>query len=427
MKKYDLIVVGAGPAGLSAAYAAAEKGLRTALIERRKNLSPLTRACSEGILVDEEYYGDSVSVCREAGEIQFKNSGLKIKYSGPVREVPFFANVSASGRRMKMVREDRKPIHLVYDKGRCLEENLSLCRKVGVDFLPEQTVCGLDQKTETVHVQTGSNDYMARFLIAADGHNSVCAKLAGFNRDRHFYGTLMAACWYIKGFNPPEPAHIHLVEGNQGPAIFCLCPRVAEDEYNIMISSFSNGYDFPGKFDQVRNSSVLSGQFNKKIEVLGKSACVLKLMSQIKDPCRDNMFIVGDAAWMGQTSNTHAALCGVKAVDSICSALKSGGAEKDCCREYRDWWNAVFVPNIKVPGVNMFEVLDSEEIDALFSFMPDSIPGSLEPGQAQKLMGSFFQKLMPEIQQKNPKLFARIVSIQQMCSEDVWEKRRENI
>jgi len=184
----------------------------------------------------------------------------------------------------------------------------------------------------------------------------------------------MAACWYIKGFNPPEPAHIHLVEGNQGPAIFCLCPRVAEDEYNIMISSFSNGYDFPGKFDQVRNSSVLSGQFNKKIEVLGKSACVLKLMSQIKDPCRDNMFIVGDAAWMGQTSNTHAALCGVKAVDSICSALKKRGGEKDCCREYRDWWNAVFVPNIKVPGVNMFEVLDSEEIDALFSFMPDSIP-----------------------------------------------------
>ena len=36
MKRYDLVVVGAGPAGLMAAKVAAEHGLKVALVERKK-------------------------------------------------------------------------------------------------------------------------------------------------------------------------------------------------------------------------------------------------------------------------------------------------------------------------------------------------------------------------------------------------------
>jgi len=48
--------------------------------------------------------------------------------------------------------------------------------------------------------------------------------------------------------------------------------------------------------EQVRNNSVHPVSYSKKTEILRKSACVLKLMSPIKDPCKDNIFIVGDAA-----------------------------------------------------------------------------------------------------------------------------------
>jgi hypothetical protein len=76
MKKFDIIIVGAGPGGLAAAYEAACRGLSVALIERRSKLSPITRACSEGLLVDEEYYGDSVSLSSDDGYIRFKNSDI---------------------------------------------------------------------------------------------------------------------------------------------------------------------------------------------------------------------------------------------------------------------------------------------------------------------------------------------------------------
>ena len=65
MKTYDLLVVGAGPGGLGACLRATSLGLNTALVERRARLAPLTRACSEGLLYDEEYNGDAVRISQE--------------------------------------------------------------------------------------------------------------------------------------------------------------------------------------------------------------------------------------------------------------------------------------------------------------------------------------------------------------------------
>ena len=43
---YDVAIVGAGPGGLMAAKTATEKGLKVVLIEKRKDISQITRACS---------------------------------------------------------------------------------------------------------------------------------------------------------------------------------------------------------------------------------------------------------------------------------------------------------------------------------------------------------------------------------------------
>ena len=60
--KYDVAVVGAGPGGLFAAKHAAALGLSVVLIEKRVDISTITRACCEQFIMDENYSGDTLSI-----------------------------------------------------------------------------------------------------------------------------------------------------------------------------------------------------------------------------------------------------------------------------------------------------------------------------------------------------------------------------
>ena len=58
--RYDVAVIGGGPAGLMAARTAAGQGLKTILFEKKKRVAPVTRACCEQLIMDEDFQGDTV-------------------------------------------------------------------------------------------------------------------------------------------------------------------------------------------------------------------------------------------------------------------------------------------------------------------------------------------------------------------------------
>ena len=410
---------------MGAALQASSLGLSTALIERRSVVAPLTRACSEGLLHDEFYFGDSITVHRDTASIDFNHAGLSLAYSGETYAVPAFINISRSNRHMRMVREAGLPIHLVFDKARYLEENLRRAVDAGIVFLPGHTVVGVDTNDGGVTVQTHRDRFRARFLIAADGHNSMCARFAGFDRDRKFYGTLTAACWHITGFEPPERAHMHLLEGADDPSVFCVCPRVAPDEWSVVISGFTRAPDYQRRFAQVQTASPLA-QWFRGVRIQRRLACVLNLYEPLADPCGGNVFVVGDGAWFGQTSNTHAALTGAKAVECIGKALQERRTGDAAYEPYRRWWTENFTNYIRTPGgANMFEILTAAEIDRLFSYMPAEIPASLEPKKCSRSLGEFFQKLLPEISKEDPAFVEKIVAVQQRSIDEAWREKRK--
>ena len=61
----DLLIVGAGPAGLLAGYTAAQKGLRVTIVDMKRDITVVNRACSAQFVLDEGYEGETLKAHQE--------------------------------------------------------------------------------------------------------------------------------------------------------------------------------------------------------------------------------------------------------------------------------------------------------------------------------------------------------------------------
>jgi flavin-dependent dehydrogenase len=168
----DVLVVGAGPAGLSCAIAAASRGLQVELIDSTK--PPIDKACGEGLMPDslEALAALGFNLKRHLTPIATALlSGIRFidDQTSPHRFASTEAAFPASqGRGMR-----RTVLHqLLLDRAASL----------GVRFHWQTVVQGLSQNTSEVQVTTNRHPLRARYLIGADGHQSRIATWANLTR-----------------------------------------------------------------------------------------------------------------------------------------------------------------------------------------------------------------------------------------------------
>jgi geranylgeranyl reductase family protein len=157
----DVIIVGAGPAGATAAYYLGEAGLRVLVLEKEETL-PRYKPCGGGLsahMLAKWFPFSFDSVIETAPE------AITYTFHKWVVTIPI------TGRPMCMVRRDQFDAYLL--------------SQAQAEVRTGMVVRSVEENPEGVKVTTVDGSvFQAGYLIGADGANSVVARAAGLHRNR---------------------------------------------------------------------------------------------------------------------------------------------------------------------------------------------------------------------------------------------------
>ena len=421
-KVYDLIVVGAGPAGLMAAKTAGENGLKVALLERKSHITDINRACTMMVLVLNEYiFGERITFNTRDGRLCFPANGFSIRYDGSHKNIYGWQFYSPGGKCIPFgnyheseSRGDEGRLSVVHDKSSLLRCLLEDSEKYGVEIFPGTNVVDIRKESDKVSLKsTEGKSFWGRFVIAADGTNSLVAKRLGFNDQRTFYATLIGCGWDTLGSEMEEPMSLKTWIGDEKPTSFIFSiPRAYSDEFAVIGGGFNPNVDYELQIDRFISQGKFSSWF-KKIEKVRRVGFCENVYSPIREPYRDNTLLVGDAAWCQEIEITGAILCGWKAAHAVTVALADNKINREGIESYIEWWKRSVVDRHDFTDYlrpfTMPVVLSNEEIDFLFGSVKGPLKSTLHAFTGGEILTAEIQKLIPMIQQKRPRLLEKIV------------------
>jgi geranylgeranyl reductase family protein len=161
--QYDVAVVGAGPAGATAARELAESGLRVALIERER--LPRYKSCAGGVPL------------RTAALLPFDTAAV-------IEDSVSGLNVSHFGRHA-FSRWSPTPFAYMVMRARFDALLTEHAQRTGAELLSGAPLRSLERTRAGFALTAGAHRLTAAYVIGADGANSVVARASGLGAGLH--------------------------------------------------------------------------------------------------------------------------------------------------------------------------------------------------------------------------------------------------
>ena len=423
----DLIIIGAGPAGLMAAKTAAKSGLKVILIEKNKDFNQIRRACSAQFILDDGYENEFIKL--ENNKIIFTKNKFSVNYTGPLVDVKNKYYKSPNGHRIHFALPNQKTFAFKFNKQKLLKDLYEECINCGVDVRLSTLATNGTDNNNFVSVDlkdmNTKRSYVitSKKLIIAEGANAHIAELFNFNKSRIYFATALVGKYIIENITGIEPNSWNLFYGakyfSNSPVI--IGPSLYGDStFEVTISGSSKTK--PGAiFEKVINDSPLKDNF-KNAKLIDKQGCAVKAFSSLKEPYNNNVLVIGDSAAFVEVEVQGAFMCGYHAGKAIHEELNG----KHGFKHYTKWWKNSFEFNsdeyLRVSqGYALVPTYTDDELDYLFGLAENTIlEGTYSQYKTPKLIWGEILKHKNKIKNEKPEIYNKIKKMNTMTLTDTF-------
>ena len=361
-REYDLIVVGAGPAGSSAAYAAAKNGIKVALLEKEENVAQTVR--TSGVTwID-----------------YAKEFGIPEDCYNPIRTY----NFCSPNNTVSIT--DNKPKAAVLDVRKTYRFLADMAKKNGAEIFVNTNVTNvITENGSIVGVKASSSNsemiFHARMLIDASGFQSAVSKSLGLVKQWERFG--VGAEYEAEVENIKSDTWWLMVGQMYSPAgyawIFPLGKNIVR--IGVGVGKPESDVDPTQRLDELieKGAGPIKdlGKITKKEFHYG----LIPNEGLSRKTVYDNLILVGDTAGMANPlvleGIRYAIKYGRVAGDVASKAIKSGDTSEKALQYYEETWKKEIESKIKSAHkvqARWLELSDSEwdkEIDIISNLTAD--------------------------------------------------------
>ena len=418
----DLLIVGAGPAGLMTAKRAAQLGLKVTVVELKKDITKVKRACSAQFVMDEGYENETVKI--EDNKVIFTNNGFHVNYSGPFLNITDSYYHSPNGHKIHFANNNKRPFAIKFLKGTLLKDLWNECEKLGVNLVLDTIAYDGKDLGDYVEVYTKSKKstsiIKARKLVIAEGANAKLTGIFGFNKNRTLYGMPLVFSCIIEGTTGFEPnSWNQFYSSKYHPFAEIIVESAIEGKDSVEVTIMGTKDMKPETlFEKLLNDSPMSHHF-KNARLIERKGCALKSFDSLLKPYKNNVLVIGDSSAHVEVIVQGALMCGYNAANAVNDELNN----KNGFEKYTKWWNDAFDFNcdnslefVKLYGtLSLYPKYSDDELDYIFSLLEGEVlKGNFSQFQTPKTLWKAIMCHKDKIKIENPDLYRKMQNIDEL-------------